>query len=63
MPQPTEASSDMCQLEAAERSFNKEAMQLQLEQQLPMLEDNPEQAAAYAAIKDAIDGNASAEVN
>ena len=63
MPQPTETSSDMCQLEAAERSFNKEAMKLQLEQQLPMLEAKPEQAAAYAAIKDAIDGNASAEVN
>ena len=46
----------MSQLKAAERSFNKEAMRLQLEQQLPMLE-------AYAAIKDAIDGNASAEVN
>lgn len=54
MPQPTETSSDMSQLKAAERSFNKEAMRLQLEQQLPMLE-------AYAAIKDAIDGNASAE--
>ena len=63
MPQPTEASSDMSQLEAAERSFNKEEMKLQLEQQLPMLEANPEQAAAYVAIKDATDGNATAEVN
>ncbi|KAL0054051.1 hypothetical protein WJX82_003046 [Trebouxia sp. C0006] len=63
MPQPTETSSDISQLESAERSFNKEAVQSQLEQQLPILEANPEQAEAYAAIKDAIDGNASAEVN
>ena len=62
MPQPTAVANPMSQLEAAERSFNKAAMETQLEEQLPMLEANPEQAAAYAAIKDAIDGNVAQDV-
>lgn len=37
MPQPTETSSDMSQLEAAERSFNKEAMQFSWSSSCPRL--------------------------
>ena len=37
-------------------------MQRQLEEQLPMLEANTEQAAAYGAIEDDIDGHADQNV-
>ena len=59
----TSLTDAMTQLETAERSFNKEAMQAKLEQEVPVLQSNPEQAAAYAAIKDAIDNEAATNVS
>ena len=63
LPKLDQSAASMTQLEAAERSFAKADMERQLQEDLPRLQDNPEQLAVWNAVKDAIDGNTPSDVS